>query len=179
MGPAGPTGADGVTGATGPTGPAGATGADGATGATGPTGPQGPAGTHNYCHAASYAGADIYNATWQPMPGLPSCTFTTTGRPLKVTMEFSVYGNSHGGIRLVMDGTTVYGGNSTYGFDWVIPQDNVWTKRALVRVLQGVPAGTHGFVAQIRSQSNSSRFYIHPGTESEDFSGFRLLIEEL
>jgi hypothetical protein len=136
--------------------------------------------THNYCYAYSGAGHDMYSATWTPLNGLPACTITTFGRPLKVTMDFSVYGIQHGGIRLVMDGSTIFGKQPTYGFDWVIPApDNAWTKRNIVRVITGIPAGTHSFMVQIRAQSDGSRFYIHAGDEAQNYCGFHLLIEEL
>lgn len=133
----------------------------------------------NYCYVHSQSGHDLYSASWTNLNGLATCKITSTGRPLKVTMDFSVYGIHHGGIRLYDGDGTIYGTQGTYGFDWVAPApNNEWIKRNIMRVID-VPEGDHSFTVQIRSQGNGSRFYIHPGSTSEDYSGFHLLIEEL
>ncbi|MCP4137257.1 MAG: sugar porter family MFS transporter [bacterium] len=131
------------------------------------------------CYTSSYTGHDMSSAAWTDLDGLTPCTMTTNGRPLKVTMDFSVYGIHHGGIRIVMDDNTVLHMNSTYGMDWVIAQDNVWQKQNFMRILEDIPAGEHSFKVQIRSQANGSRFYIGTGTESDKYAGFHFLIEEI
>ena len=132
-----------------------------------------------WCYNHNPNVTDITTATWTTMTGSTPCTITTHGRPLKITMDFSVYGqNHHGGVRLI-DGSTHYGGQSTYGFEWVVPYSVAnWFKRNIVRIID-VPEGTHNFHVQVRGQSSSGRFYTHSGSVDQNYSGFHLLIEEM
>ena len=61
----------------------------------------------------------------------------------------------------------------SYGEQWRALFENI------MRVITGVPAGTHSFTVQIRSELVGSQFAIHGGNETENYSGFHLLIEEL
>ncbi|KAL6077687.1 hypothetical protein QOT17_002158 [Balamuthia mandrillaris] len=98
---------------------------------------------------------------------------------LKMTLTFSAYGQQHGGIRLVMnDGERVFGGHRGFGFDYVLPQSNVWTKRCIVQVLSGVPKGRNVFRLEVRSQAPEAPLQLHKGGEGE-YSGTFILLEEL
>ena len=135
--------------------------------------------SRNYVYGASYGAHDFTSATWTNLIGLDPLEITTFGRPLKVSMEFSAYGIHHGGLRLVMDDRIIYGKNDMYGLDWIIPSNNVWEKKSILRVFDDIDAGEHSFMVQVRSQAEGSRFYIAGGNEEEDYSGFHIMIEEL
>jgi len=135
--------------------------------------------TKNYCWVNTGAATDIRTSSWTSLNDINYCEFESSGNPVKVTMDFSVYGIHHGGVRLLMDDKTPIGGDPTYGFDWVIPAvDNSWYKRHLTRVVK-VPAGKHRFLPQIRGQGSSSRIYVHGGTPSAQYSGFWMLMQEM
>lgn len=83
-------------------------------------------------------------------------------------------------MRLVMDGQKVYGGQSTYGLDWVLGHPtNQWQKRTIVRVITIAQPGMHTFMLQIRAQGNGNRLYIHPGNVGEEYSGLHMYLFKL
>jgi hypothetical protein len=95
-------------------------------------------------------------------------------------MDFSATGTAHGGIRLNMDnGTRIFGGQTLYGLEWILPTSDIWTKRCLVRVLEGISIGNHVFTVECRCQANGNKFQIHGGETGILYSGFVLLFEEL
>jgi len=118
------------------------------------------------------------NNQWTNFDELSNIELITFGGDIKVTMDFSVYGTIHGGIRIVMDDNRIFGSHSDYGFDWIIPTANIWSKRSIVRVLPNILAGKHKFTVQAKSQGSSLMF--HNGYGQDSFSGgFLLIMEEL
>lgn len=120
---------------------------------------------------------DHRSAGWRDVTSL---RMRTNGGRVKFTVDTSVYGIQHGGIRVVMDNHKVFGKQGTYGLDWLIAEtNNRWQKRNLQRIVGGVPAGTHTFKLQIRSQANGRRVYLHSGSVSQQYSGVHFIAQEL
>jgi hypothetical protein len=115
----------------------------------------------------------ITTAKWTDVTGLSSCKFHSTGH-VKVTLDFSAYGNQHGGIRIVVDKglptEKIFGTDSTYGLDWVVAATNVWEKRCIVRVFP-ILEGDRIFTVQIKAQNEGNSFRIHGGTTQDYHSG--------
>jgi len=130
-----------------------------------------------YYHVSPTFNQTVTNV-WTAVPELSNMAFESfQGHAVKITMDFSAYGKAYGGIRLVKDKTDIYGKHPDYGLDWVLPQDNVWLKRSLVRIIE-VPKGKHSFTVEVKSQG-AGQFQLHPGDNNQQYSGFLIIFEEL
>jgi len=126
-------------------------------------------------------GINITTTTWTDLPGLSTCKVISMGH-VKITMDFSVIGTHHGGIRIIVDkglpSEKIFGGDPSYGLDWVLPTSSVWAKRSLVRVLT-VKEGSRIITVQVRSQTEGGSFLIHTGNAAQSYSGFWFFVENV
>lgn len=140
----------------------------------------------NWCYSCNATGSSTTSTTWTDMTGWGDCTITTTGRPVFFNAEYSLYiAANHSGMRVVMDpgtsGQKIFGTEGTYGLDWQSHFPGTWIKRSMTRVFSGIPAGTHKFRMQFRSQSAGNLTQVHSGDCNNDvlYSGSHMFMQEL
>ncbi|KAH3759141.1 hypothetical protein Pelo_9047 [Pelomyxa schiedti] len=124
-----------------------------------------------------YPGRTITGTAWQDIP--LSCTLKCLSA-VKVTIQFSALINPvYGGARIMMDGTTVFGKQPTYGLQWLAPQTGVWCHYNIARILEPITPGVHTFTVQLRAQNDGGTVQIHGGDADTQFCPASLFVENV
>jgi len=123
-----------------------------------------------------YGSNDIYTSTWTDFTGWSDPFVTRSGR-FCFYLGIKVYGQPHGGCRLVNDNNDQWGDHATYGLDWMIVTENLWEKRGMLRTFEVEPEVEARYKLQCRSQG-TGRFHTQSGTAGQRYAGIWFTLEE-
>jgi len=135
-------------------------------------------GGANWCFKVG-GNVDDRSSSWKDHPGM-KCKFKSTTGWMKITIEGRVYGNNHGGLRVVGGGVT-YGKDGHYGFQWMNSEHHgqQWLPFTIVRYVQAKKGATIDYKLQYRSQQNGARFHLNGGDYNAHYGGTWWSMEEM